>query len=175
MFSHIKPYRDEYLSALDDLGDYRVRIERQCEIKNYLEVRNTLKSNCYDKIFEPLMYVSAALSIALICVCVVFDLDYKWVIASVICVVLMVVFGTTALVAEFHSDSYRHETKRINRIAKDYNKFPDEPVIQAALLSAMDDLEMKLRADLARGVLTREEAYIAKKNKKRSRVVNKYL
>lgn len=175
MFSHIKPYRDEYISSLDHLDDCRVRIERQWDIKDSVEVRNTPRSNRIDNVFEPLIYGSGALFIILSFLCAMSVLDSKWAIVGIVCAVLAIVFGIGDIIAMANSGSYRHETKRINRIAKDYNRFPDEPVIRNALLGALEDLEAKLKADLAQGILTREEVCMAQRNKERSRVVNKYL
>lgn len=175
MFSHIKPYHDEYLSALGHIDDCKVKIENQQTIWDIVEVRNTPRLDRYDDIFEPLMYISGALFIILSFLCAMSVLDSKWAMVGIVCAVLTIVFGIGDIVAMAQSDSYRHETKKINKIIKDYNKFPDEPVIRAALLGALDDLEAKLKADLAQGILTRNEVRMAQWNKERSRVVNKYL
>lgn len=174
MFGHIKPYHDEYLSALAHIDDCKVKIEKQQTLWDIVEVRNTPRSDSIDSVFEPLMDGSGVLFIVLAFASALFSLGVQWAMISIVFAVLTVLFGIGDIIAIANSGSYRHETKRINRIVKDYNKFPDEPAIRTALLGALDDLEANLKADLAQGILTREEVCMAQRNKERSRVVNKY-
>lgn len=175
MFSHIKPYREEYFSALSDIDNYRVNIERRQVIEGYFEVRNTPKVHVINNVFDPFMYGSGVLFLLLIVVCMIFQLNGPWVNTAGIFLLLALVFGVVNLVATACSGSYRHETTGINKIIQDYNRFPDEPVLQQALLNALDDLEETLKADLAQGVMTREEVIAARTNKERAKVVKKYI